>query len=140
PARLLADAAARWPEGRTASLVEARRAAQRGDRDAAVAALRRAWSRGFNRFEQLQSDPALAPLRGDPRFEALVDEIAGWWVATLSARPDPTQMELRTLAIAHLARDERAAALDALERALARGGPLDARLREEIARVRAAPR
>lgn len=140
PARVLADSASHYPGGRTASLVEARRAVLAGDPDAAIAALRRAWELGFNRFEQLQSDPGFASLRSDPRFDALIGEIAGWWVERFSAKQDATQLELRTLAIAHLARHERTAAIAALERALARGGPLDAQIREEIAQIRAMPR
>jgi hypothetical protein len=139
PALVLVDSARNYPNGRTANLVAARRAAQAGDRETAIAALRRAWELGFNRFEQLQSDPALAPLRGDPRFEALVREIASSWVVRLSAAPEPTQMELRALALAHLARGDRGEAIATLERALARGGPLDERLRNEIEQVRSAP-
>jgi hypothetical protein len=140
PVLVLMDSARHYPSGRTASLVAARRAAQAGDRDAAIAALRRAWELGFNRFEQLQSDPSLASLRGDPRFEALVREIARSWVARMTAKRDPTQIELRTLALAQLASGERDAAVATLERALAQGGPLDVRLREEIQQVRALPR
>ncbi|MEB2346845.1 MAG: hypothetical protein OZ948_19165 [Deltaproteobacteria bacterium] len=137
PARILADAARHYPEGRSALLLHARRAAQAGDNGAAIRDLRAAWELGFNRFEQLQGDPVFAPLRGDPRFQALVREIAGWWVARFSSLPNPTQLELRVLATAHLARGEHAEALAALERALARGGPIDERIRAEIAQVRA---
>jgi hypothetical protein len=140
PIRLLTDAAAHYPNGRTARLVEARRAAQGGDPDTAIAALRRAWQLGFNRYEQLQSDPTLASLRGDPRFEALVREIARSWVTRFEAKPDPTQIELRTLAMAQLASGDRAGAIRSLERGLAQGGPIDDRLRDEIAQIRALPR
>jgi len=136
PLRVLMDSAAHYPEGRTAHLVEARRAAQAGDADAAIAALRRAWELGFNRYEQLQSDPALASLQSDPRMVALVREIAGSWVKTLGEKRDPTQIELRTLALAHLARGVRDAALAALVRARAAGGPLDTQLRDDIAQVK----
>jgi hypothetical protein len=140
PVRVLADAALHYPEGRTARIVAARRAAQAGDADAAIDALRRARELGFNRHEQLRSDPALAPLHGDPRFEALVREIATSWITRFEAKPDPTQIELRTLAMAHLARGDRDTAIAVLERALAQGGPIDARLRDEIAQLRADPR
>ncbi len=140
PVRVLTDAATHYPNGRTARLVEARRAAQGGDPDAAIAALRRAWQLGFDRYEQLQSDPTLVSLHGDPRFEALVREIATSWVTRFEAKPDPTQIELRTLAMAQLAGGDRAAAIRSLERGLAQGGPIDARLRDEIAQIRALPR
>ena len=140
PVRVLIDSATQYPNGRTARLVEARRAVQAGDPDTAIAALRRAWKLGFNRYEQLQSDPALAPLRGDPRFTALVREIAASWVARTEAMSDPTQIELRTLAMAHVALGERDVAIQVLERALARGGPIDARIRDEIEQLRALPR
>lgn len=140
PARVMADSAAHYPDGRNANLIRARRAVLAGDPDAAIAALRRAWQLGFNRFEQLQSDPGLASLRSDPRFDALIGEIAGWWVQRLASETDPTQLELRTLAIAHLARHERSEAIAALERAAATKGPLDAQIRDELAQVRSTPR
>ncbi|MDJ0864602.1 MAG: hypothetical protein QNK03_00745 [Myxococcota bacterium] len=136
PARLMADAALHYPDGRAAHVLRARRAVQRGDTDAAIEALRAAWERGFNRFEQLQNDPAFARLSGDPRFRALIREIAGWWVTQLQAKPAPTQIELRTLAIAHLARNDRERAIRALERAIETGGPLDDRLEQDLEQVR----
>jgi hypothetical protein len=139
PARIVLDAARHYPEGRTARIVEARRAAQAGDTATAIRALQRAAELGLNHYQQLVGDPSLAPLQRDPRFRALVHEMAGWWVRKLSSLPDPTQIELRTLAQAHLARGERELALRALERAASARGPLDAQLREEISRVRATP-
>ena len=138
--RLLADSAAHYPNGRGAKIFEARRAARAGDRDTAIAALQRAWQLGFNSFEQLQVDAAFASLRSDPRFRALLYEIAGSSVARLEARPNPTQLELRSLAHAHYTRGEREAAIDALERALAAGGPFDSLIRGEIAQLRSLPR
>ncbi len=111
-----------------------------GDPDTAIAALRRAWQLGFNRYEQFQTDPAFAPLRGDPRFTSLVREIATSWVERMEAESDPTQIELRTLAMAQLALGDNDAAIGTLERALAKGGPIDARIRDEIAQIRALPR
>jgi len=136
PLKLLNDSAEHYPNGRTARLVEARRAAQRGDDEAALAALRRAWELGFNRYEQLQSDPAFANLQSDPRFLALVREMAGWWVARFAVKPEPTQIELRTLALAYLARGERDTALATLERARAMPGPLAQQLAQDIADVK----
>ncbi len=137
PTRLMADSALHFPDGRTAHVLRARRAARVGDADRAVAELRAAWERGYNRFQEIQADSAYAAIRGDPEFRALLREIAGWWVDEIGAKPDPTQLELRTLAVAHLARDEPEAALRRLEQALAVGGVLDDQIRGEIERVRA---
>jgi hypothetical protein len=136
PILLLNDSASHYPNGRTARLVEARRAAQRGDDEAALAALRRAWELGFNRYEQLQTDPAFTNLRTDPRMQALIREMAGWWVTHFAAKQDPTQIELRTLALAYLARGERDTALATLERARATPGPLAQQLAQDIADVK----
>ena len=140
PEKLLADAAAHYPDGRAAQLVEAGRAMQAQDADAAIAALRRAWRLGFNRFELLEVDPVFAPLRSDPRFGALLREIAGSWIERIEARPHPTQLELRALAQAYFLRGERGAAIEALERALAVGGPVDDLIRNDLAMLRGAPR
>lgn len=46
--------------------------AQLGDRDRALAALERAWEIRDGGLMAIRNDPALDPLRGDPRFEAIV--------------------------------------------------------------------
>jgi hypothetical protein len=136
PVLLLVDAARHYPDGVAANLQRAKRAAQEGDAERAVAALRAAQARGFNRFEQLEADPGYDPIRNDPRFRTLVREIAGWWIERARTLENPTQMELRVEAVAHLARGEDEAAIRALEAALARGGPIDDRIRSELAAVR----
>lgn len=140
PALLLADAARHYPDGVSANLLRAKRAAQEGDTDRAVAALRAAQARGFNRFEQLESDPAYASIRGDPRFRAVVRDLAAGWIRHYDRLDDPTQLELRVRALAHLARGERAQAIAALEAALARGGPIDERIRSELDQLRGSTR
>lgn len=132
PVLLLADSARNYPDGVAANLLRARRAVQEGDADRAVSALRAAQARGFNRFEQLQSDPGYDPIRGDPGFRALVREMAAWWIERSDRLQDPTQTELRVRALAHLARGEEAEAIRAFEAALARGGPIDDRIRAEL--------
>ena len=52
------------------------------------------------------------------------------------AMPSPAQADLRVRAMAYLARDELAEATEALEGALALGGPLDDTLRREIASLK----
>ncbi|HTF35314.1 MAG TPA: hypothetical protein VK714_16645 [Myxococcota bacterium] len=136
PALLLADAARNYPDGVSANLLRAKRAVQEGDADRAVAALQAAQARGFNRFEQLENDPSYDPIRGDSRFQAIVREMAAWWIERSYRLQDPTQLDLRMRAVAHLARGEEAEAIRALEAALARGGPIDERIRAELSDLR----
>ena len=137
PARVVADAARNYPNGVSASLLRAKRAAQFGDVDGAVAALRAAKARGYNRFEQILGDPALAPVRADPRFQAVVREMAADWIASFARKSNPTQHELRMVAAAHVARGEYRDAIAVLERALALDGPLHASLRRDLGELRA---
>jgi hypothetical protein len=138
-ASVSADAAAHYPDGVSANLLRARRAAQAGDVDGVVAALRAAERRGYNRFEQLEADPAFDAMRQDSRFRALVSEMAAGWIALGRTREQPTQQELQTLAHAHYVRGERAEAIAVLRRALALGGPRDPQIREDLAVLGVAP-
>jgi len=137
-ALLLADAAAHYPNGVAANLLRARRAAFGGDADGAVAGLRAALERGFDRFQQLEVDPVWAPVREHPEFRAIVVEMAGRWIESARGKSDPTQGELRTLAHAHIVRGEPALALALLDRALEVGGARDAEIRAERTALRRA--
>jgi tetratricopeptide (TPR) repeat protein len=132
-ASVVADAARHYPDGVSAHLLRAKRAAQRGDVDAAVTALRAARARGYNRYEQLLSDPAFQPIRTAPAFAVLIAEMAGDWLEAGRHWRDPTQGELRKLASAHVARGEFDEAVALLRRALERGGPFDAAIRADLA-------
>ncbi len=132
PALLLQDAARHYPDGVPAQLLQAKRAAQQGDGPAAAEALRAAQARGYNRFEQILGDPALAPVREHPEVQAVVREIAAGWIESLLRKPDVTQGELRTVAQAHVARREYREAEAVLRRALALGGREDARIRADL--------
>jgi hypothetical protein len=132
PALLAADSAANYPDGVNAQLLRATRAMQIGDRAAAVAALRAAGARGYERFDQLLANPIYAPLQGDPGFDALIADMAGRWITRLGALPDPAQSELLSLAIAHRLRGEREEARRAAQRGLAQDGPLRAALEQEL--------
>ena len=46
--------------------------ALKGETDAALAALEEAFRAGYDDFERAESDPAIAPLRRDPRFADLI--------------------------------------------------------------------
>ena len=135
PLLLLADAGDHYPDGVAANLLRARRAAQIGDVDAAVAALDAAIARGFNRFEQLEGDPAFAPIRSDPRFRARVARMADGWIARVARLPDPTQMELHVAAQASLARGDLDGAARLLERAARQEGPIGDIVRADLAEV-----
>ncbi len=136
PALLIADAARNYPNGVAANLMLAKRAAQEGDVDRAVSALRAAQARGFNRFEQLDADPGYAAIRNDPRFRAVVRDLASWWIERTRKLETPTQIELHACARAHMARGETGDAIRALERALEREGPLTEQIRGEIEALR----
>jgi len=137
-ALLTVDAARHYPQGKAACVLRAQRAVQLGDVDGVVSALRQAAERGYNRYDQLETDPAWAPVRNAPEFRALVRELAAGWIERLERKPNPTQGELRGVAHAHIARGEIRAALVELERALAAGGPFDDDIRMELQALRSA--
>jgi hypothetical protein len=130
---LVADAAAHYPEGVSANLLRARRAAQIGDVTSVVSALRAAAQRGYTLFESIESDPVFAGLREHPEFRAVVSEIAAGWILRGRERDDPTQQELQMIGHAHFARGEKAEAIAVLRRALAKGGPRDDLIRADLA-------
>jgi hypothetical protein len=137
-ALLMADAAANYPDGKAAHLLRAKQRALAGDVEGAVAALRGAQERGYNRFEALETDPAYASMRDDPRYRAVVSDMAATWIESGRHKASPTQVELRSIAHAHLVRGEHGAALAALERALEMGGPRTVEVRAEVMALRSA--
>jgi hypothetical protein len=137
PALLVADAAKHYPDGVSAQQLRAKRLAQGGDVAGAVAALRVAYERGYNRFEALLLDPGYAPLQGDPAFRRLVSEMASFWIDRIHENPTPSQIELHFLAQAHVARGETVRAIEALERAEALPGPAAEAVRRDLAALRA---
>ncbi len=130
------DSAKNYPDGLAGNMLRARRAAQEGDVEAVVGALRRAAELGFDGFGQLQNDPAMADVRRDARFRAVVAEVAGHWIETARARGYSTQLELRALAQAHVARGEWAEVVTVLERAAETRGPVDAEIRSALVEAR----
>jgi len=129
---VLADAAKHYPEGVSASLQRAKAAARVGDAAAAVAEIRHAMDRGYNRFEQLLQDPAFEPIRGTQAFQGVVRDTAQMWIDASKSWDDPTQIELRRIAAAHAVRGEIQPAIALLRRALARGGPMDDGVRADL--------
>jgi hypothetical protein len=134
---MMADAELHYPDGVAAKTRQATRAARRGDADTAIAALRAAHARGYNRLDHLVNEPAYQALRSDPRFQALLVEIADEQLAYLAGNPSPSQLELHLASLAHLVRGDTEAAVRALERALEVGGPIDETIRRDLDAVRA---
>jgi hypothetical protein len=137
---LARDAAAHYPNGIPAQLLRAQNAARAGDVAAAVAALRGASARGWDRFIDLEREPIYEPLRSDARFREVVAEVAGVWIGHVADRRDLTGPELRMLGHAHAARGEWSLAITRLEEVEAQGGPGSAGVRADLAEVRARQR
>jgi hypothetical protein len=133
---VMADAERNYPEGTAAKTRQAVRAARSGDIETAVALLRQAYARGYNRLDHLLQEPAYAPYLGDPRFRALLVEIADGLLAHLGRNESPSQLELHVMALAHEVRGDTDAAVRTLERALAVGGPIDAQIERDLAALR----
>jgi hypothetical protein len=135
--RVLADAARRWPEGVPAGLLSARRAARAGDADTAVAQLERIRAQGWDYYNFLEKHPDFEPIRGTPRFQALIRTFAGDMIVRASRAPRLTQLDLKDIAEAHRLRGEVHEALAAAEKAAALGGPVDAAVRPLLVSLRA---
>ena len=131
-ATVIADAARHYPDGVSANLVRARRAAQLGDADAAAKALQAAADRGFNRFESIYGDPGYDPVLAHPAFRQVLDAMAAGWIAKVEARERPTQAELRMAAHAHIVRREFELARQMLLRALDEGDAYDDKIRADL--------
>ncbi len=129
-AMLMADAATNYPQGKSAALLRARQAASMGDVATTVAELRPVVDQGYNRFDVLLTDAAYRPVRHDPRFHALLQEMARWWLTQLGDLETPTQPDFYMVALSQALLGNEAAAREALDRGLALGGPYDERLRE----------
>lgn len=130
------DAARHYPDGIVANLLRARRLGREGDLGGVLEALRHATAHGFDNFVAIETEPAFASMRGDPRFRTFVSELAGAWLAQARARGYSTQEELRGMAQAHLSRGEWREAEQLLRDALTRGGPADREVRIQLEELR----
>ena len=137
PVHMALATEARYPQGSTAHLLRARRAALRGDPMAAAQELQGAVAAGYDRFMDVRSDPDFAAVVRHPEVDGVLREMAAVWIATFRARSDPSYRDLYWVAVAHVLREEFDEAISAYERALARGGRFDGRIRSDLATVRA---
>jgi hypothetical protein len=133
--RLYLDAEQHYPDGGPANMLRARRAAQMGDAAGAVEALARAEERGFADFMSLPEDRALAPIAGTSEFHDFLRGMAGRWIERSRIWQQMNQAQYHLLAHAHLLRGEALEATNALEKAIAAGGPQDAVLRSELSQL-----
>jgi hypothetical protein len=122
---LIADAARHYPDGGNAHFLAALRAIERGDEEAAVAALRAAVDRGYDHSRAFDADPLLDPIRDAPGFELLMREVAARHIEYGRERGSSSQIWLRSMALAHQSRGEYAEAASLLERAIRTEGPLE---------------
>jgi hypothetical protein len=121
---LMADAERNYPQGVAANTRKASRAARRGDYEMAVRHLRAAQARGYNRLDDLLTDPSYGPMQGDPEFVRMKLEMADDWIARLGDNPQPSQVEARALAQAYIVKDDLGAALRVIEAAILVPGPI----------------
>ncbi len=133
---MMQDAALHYPEGMQAQLLKGQEAARRGHDARAVAAFGRAVELGFADLAALLENPQLARLRARPDFQAVLLDLARRDVERLGPQEEPTQAELRQLALAYVVRDQRAEAIRSLERALAMPGNRNDQIRDELAGLR----
>jgi hypothetical protein len=134
---VLRDAARHFPRGVIGNLLAAERAASQGDVDTAVAALEACRARGWDFYSVLLSHPAFEPVRKTAPFQALIARFADNLIEVKTHRSRMTQIDWLDVAQAYEIRGRREDAATAIEKALALGGPLDAMLRTELARLRA---
>ena len=133
------DAAEHYPDGLEAHLIAAFHFAQQRDAVASAAELRLAYERGYRLFGSILENPAYQAVRAHPAFDAVIRDMAGWWIRRAREVEHPTQLELLTFANAHYVRGELDASIRLLERAAAVGGPsqetvLDALDRRQLER------
>ena len=136
---VMADAVEHYPNGSAALLRQADISARAGDADGTLSALHALYQRGFERFDLLMH-PDYAFLREDPRFKALVDEVARKRIARIESSQAPGQIGYHTIGLVHNARGDTDAAIRAFERALEIGGAKDQQIRAELKKLRARQR
>jgi hypothetical protein len=131
------DAARHYPNGATAHFQRAVAAAREGDADPAIEALRAAADRGYF-FVQPFRVERLAPIAEDPRYQALLYDIAGRRIAFARERGFRTHRQRSTVAQAHVVREEYDQAIAILEEGIRAEGPQQTHLIEQLTDIRRA--
>jgi len=116
------DGVMHYPDSMPAHYLRARDYAASGDLTRALESLEAARIRGLVSYSVLMEDPALASLRNEPRFQALLAEMARFWVAKVDRIPEPNQYELMAESDAYQFLGEIDQAIRVLEKAEATEG------------------
>jgi tetratricopeptide (TPR) repeat protein len=135
PKLLVRDSIAQYPNGRVALFEAGAEAASRGDHDRAIELLRAAADRGYYQNQPFWVE-RLEPLKDDPRYQALLRDIAGQRIAMARERGYHTQRQMLTVANAHCVLGEFDQAIEVLEAAIRDGGPLESKLIDRLLQVR----
>jgi tetratricopeptide (TPR) repeat protein len=133
---LLDDAARHYPNGAVGHYVRGVLALERRDPDTALAELRASAERGGGFAHPFYGDPWLTPLHADPRFQALIRDMAQMEIDAARERPPTSQPQIVILANANYLRGDLDRAIELLERALRMRGPLDADALQLLERIR----
>ncbi len=136
PDLTMRESAANYPDGVMAHTLRACEAAERGDAEAVVAALRRAVELSPASLRAYYAEQCLADLLTDPIFLSFVREQAAQRIAVGQQHGYSTQHWLRSRANDYLLLGDLEGALAAFEAALRAGGPRSAEALEEIEAVR----
>lgn len=135
---LMRDAALAYPNGMSAQLLRAHRAADEGNAAASAAAFRKAVDLGFSDLRMILQHPQLKPLLPHPDFQSMLRYLAQTDIDRLSQHEDPEQSELLTLSLAHEVQGDLRKAIEITERAVAAGGPHDEEARKRLDLLRRA--
>jgi len=133
---LFEDAARHFPDGICAHLLRARERGGLGDAEGEIRELRAAVERGQLFSTSSLGNPSLQRVRDDPRYRAFFLEVSAQGLELIAKKGRKTQLDLREAARWHELRGETPEALASVEEALALGGPLDATLRADDARLK----
>lgn len=136
PLAALVEASRLYPDGSIAWYMRGREAAQAGDAETAVYALRQSHRRAQAAQRNYFADSAMAPVIADPVFLAFARERAAERLEFATRRGLATQHWLRVRAHDHLIRDEIDEALAFFEEAQRVGGPRDDVVQRELEATR----
>jgi hypothetical protein len=132
----MAEAARNYPDGVVARTRQASRAARGGNTSEAIASLRAARARGYNRIDNIFRDPAYQVIGQDPAFTAFMDAWANEEILRLQANSAPSQIELRVIAQIYIVLDDLPRAEETVLQAIEIEGPIGEDLQTDLEQIR----